>query len=79
MLKTLHRGTKGGGGLDPHPLAGSTHVYKMIPSQGLGPTVKELDVSGLPVIAKTRFSMMVPEVQEHLKQLPGKAKVLARL
>ena len=38
---------------------------------GLGPTVSELDVKGLPVFPKTQFSMMIPEVESHLKTLPG--------
>ncbi|KAK2144617.1 hypothetical protein LSH36_743g01008 [Paralvinella palmiformis] len=36
--------------------------------KGLGPTVSELDISGLPVFPKTRFSMVLPEVEEHMKQ-----------
>ena len=39
---------------------------------GLGPTVSELDVSECPVFPKMKFSMMIPEVKEHLKQYPGK-------
>lgn len=39
---------------------------------GLGPTVTELDVSQLKVFPKTRFSMLVPEVKEHLKKLGSK-------
>ena len=38
---------------------------------GLGPTCKELDVSGLPVFPKTKFSMCIPEVDAHLKDLKG--------
>lgn len=37
--------------------------------KGLGPTVSELDVSGLPTFAKTRFSMCLPEVEEQLKDM----------
>jgi len=37
--------------------------------KGLGHTVSELDVSGCPVFPKTQFSMMIPAVQEHIKQL----------
>ncbi|GAB1602901.1 isochorismatase domain-containing protein 2-like [Argonauta hians] len=36
--------------------------------KGLGSTVPELDVKGIDVIAKTRFSMMVSEVESKLKQ-----------
>jgi hypothetical protein len=32
--------------------------------RGLGHTVPDLDVSGLDVISKTKFSMFVPEVEE---------------
>jgi hypothetical protein len=32
--------------------------------KGLGHTVPDLDVSGFDVIPKTRFSMIVPEVEE---------------
>jgi nicotinamidase-related amidase len=38
--------------------------------KGLGRTVAELDVSGLPIFPKTQFSMFVPEVENHLKTLP---------
>ena len=38
---------------------------------GLGPTVPELDISGLPVFQKTTFSMCLPEVKDHLKQYTG--------
>jgi len=38
---------------------------------GLGPTVSELDVSKCPVFPKKKFSMMLPEVEEYLKQYPG--------
>lgn len=40
--------------------------------KGLGPTVSELDVSKCPVFPKMKFSMMIPEVEEHMKQFPGK-------
>ena len=43
----------------------------MLYISGLGPTVSELDVSQLPVFPKTRFSMMVPEVLEHIQKMPG--------
>jgi len=38
--------------------------------KGLGPTCSELDVSGLPVFPKTKFTMCIPEVTDHLKTLP---------
>lgn len=38
--------------------------------KGLGPTVEELDVShAAGVFAKTRFSMVVPEVEKTMEQL----------
>ncbi|XP_064634678.1 isochorismatase domain-containing protein 2-like isoform X2 [Lineus longissimus] len=37
--------------------------------KGLGPTAKELDVTGLPVFPKTKFSMLIPEVEDYLKNL----------
>lgn len=47
-------------------------TYRCFPFfTGLGPTVPELDVSGLPLFQKTHFSMCLPEVKEHLKQYPG--------
>lgn len=36
--------------------------------KGLGSTVNELNVQGLPTFAKTQFSMLVPDVREHLLQ-----------
>ncbi|KAL4225747.1 Isochorismatase domain-containing protein 2 [Mactra antiquata] len=41
--------------------------------KGLGPTVSELDVSKCPVFPKMKFSMMIPEVEEHMKQFPGQS------
>ncbi len=39
---------------------------------GLGPTVSELDVSQLPVFPKKDFTMVLPEVKEHIaKNIPG--------
>lgn len=38
---------------------------------GLGHTVSELDVSQLKVFPKTHFSMLVPEVVDHIKTLKG--------
>eukprot|EP00795_Rhopilema_esculentum_P003683 gene3683-14946_t len=38
--------------------------------KGLGSTVSEIDVSNAKVFPKTVFSMMIPEVEEHLKTLP---------
>ncbi|XP_029636504.1 isochorismatase domain-containing protein 2 [Octopus sinensis] len=38
--------------------------------KGLGSTVPELDIKDIPVIAKTRFSMMVSEVENKLKEHP---------
>ncbi|KAK3605551.1 hypothetical protein CHS0354_013192 [Potamilus streckersoni] len=37
--------------------------------KGLGPTVSELDVTQCPVFPKQKFSMMIPEVEQHLKKL----------
>ncbi|XP_045174774.2 isochorismatase domain-containing protein 2-like [Mercenaria mercenaria] len=39
--------------------------------KGLGPTVSELDVSKCPVFPKMKFSMLIPEVEEHMKQFPN--------
>lgn len=39
--------------------------------KGLGPTVSELEVSKCPVFPKMKFSMLIPEVEEHLKQFPN--------
>merc|ERR1712165_613361 len=44
--------------------------------KGLGSTVSELDVSGCPVFPKTQFSMLVPEVQDHMKTLPDLKSVI---
>ncbi|XP_052802762.1 isochorismatase domain-containing protein 2-like [Mya arenaria] len=44
--------------------------------KGLGPTVSELDVSKCPVFPKMKFSMMLPEVEEHLKQYPNVKNIL---
>lgn len=38
---------------------------------GLGPTVSELDVSQQKVFPKTQFSMLIPDVVNHLKTIPG--------
>ncbi|ESP04714.1 hypothetical protein LOTGIDRAFT_198478 [Lottia gigantea] len=38
--------------------------------KGLGPTVPELDVSPYKVFPKTKFSMILPEVEEELKKTP---------
>lgn len=40
--------------------------------KGLGHTVSELDVSQLKVFPKTHFSMLIPEVVDHIKTLKGK-------
>lgn len=40
---------------------------------GLGPTVPELDVSQHKVFPKTCFSMLIPEVEEHIKKMRGRA------
>ncbi|KAK3103606.1 hypothetical protein FSP39_020478 [Pinctada imbricata] len=37
--------------------------------KGLGPTVSELDISKHKAVAKTQFSMLVPEVVDRLKDL----------
>ncbi|XP_046560058.1 isochorismatase domain-containing protein 2-like [Haliotis rubra] len=37
--------------------------------KGLGPTVSELDVSQHKVFPKTCFSMLIPEVEEHIKKI----------
>jgi len=37
--------------------------------KGLGPTVKELDVSWTKVVAKTNFSMCVPDVVDAIKEM----------
>ncbi|XP_046360652.2 isochorismatase domain-containing protein 2-like isoform X1 [Haliotis rufescens] len=37
--------------------------------KGLGPTVPELDVSQHKVFPKTCFSMLIPEVEEHIKKM----------
>ncbi|XP_067655459.1 isochorismatase domain-containing protein 2-like [Haliotis asinina] len=37
--------------------------------KGLGPTVSELDVSQHKVFPKTCFSMLIPEVEEHIKKM----------
>ena len=42
-----------------------------VPISGLGHTVTELDVSQVPVFPKTQFSMLIPEVENHLKKLTG--------
>lgn len=39
---------------------------------GLGSTVSELNVSHCPVFPKTQFSMVTPEVENHLKTLPSR-------
>jgi len=44
--------------------------------KGLGPTVPELDVSRCPIFPKTQFSMMIPEVENHLKTLPNVKSVI---
>ena len=43
---------------------------------GLGNTVAEIDVSGAKVVAKTLFSMVVPEVEEELKKEPDRKSVV---
>jgi len=43
---------------------------------GLGNTVAEIDVSGAKVVAKTLFSMVVPEVEEELKKEPNRKSVV---
>ncbi|CAI9722791.1 domain-containing 2-like [Octopus vulgaris] len=45
--------------------------------KGLGSTVPELDIKDIPVIAKTRFSMMVSEVENKLKEHPGCMHLIA--
>ncbi|XP_071104915.1 isochorismatase domain-containing protein 2-like [Haliotis cracherodii] len=37
--------------------------------KGLGPTVPELDVTQHKVFPKTCFSMLIPEVEEHIKKM----------
>merc|ERR1711976_123382 len=44
--------------------------------KGLGPTVSELDVSGLQVFPKTRFSMCLPEVVDKMKDYPDLKSVI---
>ncbi|KAK2190078.1 hypothetical protein NP493_90g05012 [Ridgeia piscesae] len=44
--------------------------------KGLGPTVSELDVSQCPVFPKTTFSMLTPDVLEHMKKLTVKSVLL---
>ncbi|KAH3877070.1 isochorismatase domain-containing protein 2-like [Dreissena polymorpha] len=44
--------------------------------KGLGPTVSELDVSKYPVFPKMKFSMMIPEVETHMKQYPDVKNIL---
>ena len=45
---------------------------------GLGPTVKELDIEGLPVFPKTQFSMMLPEVMDQLGKHTGLCSVFCK-
>jgi nicotinamidase-related amidase len=44
--------------------------------KALGHTVTELDVSSCPVFEKTQFSMLVPDVEKHLKTLPDVRSVV---
>ncbi|XP_070565045.1 isochorismatase domain-containing protein 2-like [Ptychodera flava] len=44
--------------------------------KGLGPTVPELNVEGSKIVSKTCFTMMVPEIEEHVKNLGVKSVVL---
>jgi len=44
--------------------------------KGLGKTCKELDITGCPVFPKTQFSMLIPEVEAHMKTLPGVDSVI---
>ncbi|XP_065884574.1 isochorismatase domain-containing protein 2-like [Dysidea avara] len=44
--------------------------------KGLGNTVSEIDVSDVKVVAKTVFSMVVPEVEEELKKEPNRKSVV---
>lgn len=46
--------------------------YYSLSFTGLGPTVSELNVDKFPIFPKTRFSMLVPEVEKHLKTMPRK-------
>lgn len=44
--------------------------------KGLGPTVKELDVSQEKIFPKTSFSMLIPAVVDHMKTLPDLKSVV---
>jgi len=44
--------------------------------KGLGKTCEELDVAGCPVFPKTQFSMLIPEVEAHMKTLPDLKSVI---
>ena len=44
--------------------------------KGLGNTVSEIDVSNAKVFPKTVFSMMIPEVREHMANLPDVKKIV---
>ncbi|XP_077979118.1 isochorismatase domain-containing protein 2-like [Glandiceps talaboti] len=45
--------------------------------KGLGPTVPELDVKGSSkIVAKTCFTMVLPEIEEHIKNLGVKSVIL---
>lgn len=44
--------------------------------KGLGHTVTELNVDKCPIFPKTQFSMLVPDVEKHLKALPQVKSVI---
>jgi len=53
--------------------AQALHIPVIVTEQypkGLGPTAAELDVTHCRIFPKTQFSMMIPEVEKHLEQLP---------
>ena len=44
--------------------------------KGLGNTVPEIDVSNAKVFSKTKFSMVVPEVEDILGKYPDRKSVI---
>ena len=51
-------------------------MWSLCDAAGLGNTVSEIDVSDVKVVAKTVFSMVVPEVEEELKKEPNRKSVV---